>query len=75
METSAYVGGGSLPESAMPSIAVALEPQSGADAAAQSLRRAPTPIVGRIDEGRLLLDLRTIFPADDGRVIAALQSL
>lgn len=75
METSAYVGGGSLPESAMPSIAVAIAPQAGADAGAQALRRASTPIIGRIDEGRLLLDLRTIFPADDVRVIAALQSL
>lgn len=75
IESSAYVGGGSLPESALPSIAVALSPRGGADAAAQALRRAPTPIVGRIDEGRLLLELRTIFPADDERVIAALQAL
>lgn len=74
-ETSAYVGGGSLPESAIPSIAVAVSPRTGADAAAQALRRASTPIIGRIDEGRLLLDLRTIFPADDARVIAALQNL
>jgi L-seryl-tRNA(Ser) seleniumtransferase len=74
-ETSAYVGGGSLPESALPSIAVALTPRDGADAAARSLRRAPTPIVGRIDEGRLLLDLRTIFSSDDARVIAALREL
>jgi L-seryl-tRNA(Ser) seleniumtransferase len=72
-QTTAYVGGGSLPESAIPSIAVALEPRAGADAAAQRLRRAATPIVGRIDEGRLLLDLRTIFPSQDQAVIAALH--
>lgn len=75
IDASAYVGGGSLPESAMPSIAVAIAPQAGADAAAQALRRAPTPIIGRIDEGRFLLDLRTISPADDDRVITALQQL
>ncbi|HET9095372.1 MAG TPA: L-seryl-tRNA(Sec) selenium transferase [Candidatus Baltobacteraceae bacterium] len=75
IESSAYVGGGSLPESALPSIAVGLSPRNGADAAAQALRHAPTPIVGRIDEDRLLFDLRTIFPADDERVIAALQPL
>lgn len=74
-ESSAYVGGGSLPESVLPSIAVALSPRNGADAAAQALRRAPTPIIGRIDEGRLLLELRTISPADDERVIAALHEL
>jgi L-seryl-tRNA(Ser) seleniumtransferase len=75
VETSAYVGGGSLPESALKSIAVALTPAIGADAAARALRRASTPIIGRIDEGRLLLDLRTIFQADDDRVIAALAHL
>jgi L-seryl-tRNA(Ser) seleniumtransferase len=75
LESTAYVGGGSLPESALPSIAVAFAPQAGADAAARALRRAPAPIVARIDEGRLLLDLRTIFPAQDRAVIAALQAL
>jgi L-seryl-tRNA(Ser) seleniumtransferase len=75
IETSAYVGGGSLPESGVPSIAVALEPPGGADAAARALRRAPTPIILRIEEGRLLMDLRTIFPADDSSVLAALKNL
>lgn len=75
IDSSAYVGGGSLPESALASIAVALSPGSGADASARRLRHASTPIVGRIDDNRLLLDLRTIFPADDAQVIAALQTL
>jgi L-seryl-tRNA(Ser) seleniumtransferase len=75
VESTAYVGGGSLPESGVPSIAVALSLPSGADAAAQVLRHARTPVIGRIDEGRLLLDLRTILPADDGQVIAALHDV
>lgn len=75
VESTAYVGGGSLPQSGLPSIAVALVPPGGADAAARSLRHAARPIVGRIDEGRLLLDLRTIAPAQDAEVIAALQQL
>ena len=75
IDTQAYVGGGSLPESALPSAGIALRPQRGADAAAKALRRAPTPIIARIDEGELVLDLRTIFPPDDEHVIAALQQL
>jgi L-seryl-tRNA(Ser) seleniumtransferase len=75
IESSAYVGGGSLPESAIPSIAVALKPRQGADAAAQALRRARTPIIGRIEENLLMLDLRTVFPAQDDEVLAALQNL
>lgn len=74
-ETSAYVGGGSLPEATIPSVAVALQPASGAAAAAERLRRAPVPIVARVEEGRLLLDLRTIAPHDDAAVIAALKTI
>jgi L-seryl-tRNA(Ser) seleniumtransferase len=75
VESTAYVGGGSLPESALPSIAVAFTPSAGADAAARALRYASTPIVGRIDEGRLLLDLRTILASQDERVISALREV
>ena len=74
-DTSAYLGGGSLPENSMPSTAVAIRPRGGADAAAAALRRSGTPIAGRIEDGRLLLDLRTIFPSEDSQVIAALQAL
>jgi L-seryl-tRNA(Ser) seleniumtransferase len=74
-ETSAYVGGGSLPEATIRSVAIALHPASGAAAAAERLRRAPVPIVARVEEGRLLLDLRTIAPHDDAAVIAALKTI
>lgn len=74
-QTSAYVGGGALPENAVASLAVALVPEIGAQSAAEQLRRAPTPIVARIEEQRLFLDLRTIAPQQDAQVIAALQSI
>lgn len=75
VESSAYVGGGSLPESALPSIAVSLVPRDGAERAARRLRHLSTPIIGRIEQDRLMLDLRTIAPFEDGRVIAALAEL
>lgn len=75
IESHAYAGGGTLPESAIPSIAIALKPACGAQAAAERLRRAKTPIVARIEEGRLLLDLRSIAPLEDAAVVAALQEL
>jgi L-seryl-tRNA(Ser) seleniumtransferase len=72
VESDAYVGGGALPQTRVPSIAIAV-PTQNADALAVKLRTESPPIVGRIDEGRVMLDLRTIAPDDDRIVIAALQ--
>jgi L-seryl-tRNA(Ser) seleniumtransferase len=75
VESSAYVGGGSLPEATIPSVAVSLQPSGGATPAAERLRLASTPIIARVEEGRLLLDLRTIAPHEDAAVIAALKTI
>ncbi len=75
LETTSYAGGGSLPQAALPSIAVAVEPVAGATAGAAKLRRNDRPVIARIEGGRLLLDLRTIQPSEDSIAIAALQAL
>lgn len=72
-ETSAYVGGGALPEHGIPSIGVALP--GDAERVAADLRRGAQPIVSRIENGRALLDLRSILPQQDAQVITALQSI
>jgi L-seryl-tRNA(Ser) seleniumtransferase len=74
-QTTAYVGGGSLPESAIASVAIVVLPQWGATETAQRLRRAATPVVARVEDERLLLDLRTIAPHEDEQAIAALRSV
>jgi hypothetical protein len=33
------------------------------------------PIIARVEEGRVLLDLRTVFPEQDERVMAVLRAL
>jgi len=68
----AYLGGGALPEATIASVAIALPDSSGALAAA--LRANAPPIIGRLESGLLLLDLRTIASRDDERVIAALAA-
>jgi L-seryl-tRNA(Ser) seleniumtransferase len=74
-EATAYVGGGSLPESGIASLAVVILPQWGATETAQRLRRAPIPIIARVENDRLFFDLRTIAPEQDAQVIAALRSV
>lgn len=68
------VGGGSLPGSTLPSYALALRPEHGLDDLAARLRRARPPVVGRIAEGQLLLDPRTVLPGEDKDLLAALRA-
>jgi len=64
METESTVGGGSLPEETQRSFAAAI---GGAPAMrlAQALRAADPPVVARIVEERVALDLRSVLPEDD----------
>lgn len=68
----AVTGGGSLPDTELASWAVHIEdPERSADETARSLRRASPPVIGRIEDGRLLVDLRTVAPEQDSELITA----
>lgn len=66
--TRAVLGGGTTPEETLPSWGVAL---AGGDQEATSLRTGALPVIGRLAGDRLILDLRTVPPEDDGRLAAA----
>jgi L-seryl-tRNA(Ser) seleniumtransferase len=71
VETEAVAGGGSLPGLTIPSCGVALE-VTHPDACAASLRARH--IVARVEDGRVVCDLRTVAPADDERLVDALAA-
>jgi L-seryl-tRNA(Ser) seleniumtransferase len=64
MALRSTVGGGSLPEETQPSFAVAIGAGS-ATQVAQTLRSADPPVVARIVDERVALDLRSVLPEDD----------
>ncbi len=72
----AAVGGGGAPGVSLPSAAVSLPAELAAELrSGLAVRRGAMPaVVGRIEDGRLLLDLRAISPADDQRLTAAVRS-
>jgi L-seryl-tRNA(Ser) seleniumtransferase len=72
-DTQATVGGGSLPGETLRSIALALEARS-ADALLRRLRLGEPAIVGRIEDGCVLLDLRTIEPDQDDALATAVAT-
>jgi L-seryl-tRNA(Ser) seleniumtransferase len=64
--SDAVTGGGSLPGQRLSSWAVSIEvPDVTANDLDRRLRRGTPPIVGRISDDRLLLDLRSVHPGDD----------
>ncbi|HET9142249.1 L-seryl-tRNA(Sec) selenium transferase [Actinophytocola sp.] len=67
-ETTSVVGGGGAPGVELPSWAVALDPEL-----ATPLRTGEPPVVGRVERGRLLLDLRCVPPEHDGTVFNAVR--
>ncbi|HXA84859.1 MAG TPA: L-seryl-tRNA(Sec) selenium transferase, partial [Candidatus Dormibacteraeota bacterium] len=71
------VGGGSAPTSSLPTFLLAVTAQSlSADELAARLRRNDPPIVARVEEGRVLLDLRTVLgAAEEGHIARALLDI
>jgi len=73
LETESAVGGGAAPTAGIPTVAVALETgPDGAQRLAARLRSGSPPVVARLSEGRLLLDLRTVAEQDEGPLLEAL---
>ena len=75
VDTEAFAGGGTLPLDPVASVGVAFLPAGGATAALARLRACAPPLIARIDDARVVIDLRTIEPADDVRVTGALAAL
>ena len=64
IETKSQIGSGALPVSLLPSAGLALTPLDPSGAAvetlARRLRELPVPVIGRIERGRVILDLRCL---------------
>jgi L-seryl-tRNA(Ser) seleniumtransferase len=67
------VGGGSLPGETLPSFGVAVRARS-ADRLLERLRTGEPAVVGRVEGGVVLLDLRTVEPERDGELAAAVRA-
>lgn len=79
-EGSSVIGGGSTPDQKLPTSLVAIASHRYSAAALEERLRRPasgTPVIARIEEDRLVIDLRTVFVEEEGplaeAVIAALR--
>ena len=76
LKSESAVGGGSAPMSALPTVAVAVASEElPPNQIADSLRQWNPPIITRIVDNRVLIDLRTVVPTEEIEIEKAIVSL
>ncbi|MGE0132262.1 MAG: L-seryl-tRNA(Sec) selenium transferase [Blastocatellales bacterium] len=76
MDGHSVVGGGSAPETHLPTALIGvISERMGADEIEKRLRRNSPPVIVRIVEDQIILDLRTVTPDAEKELIEALRSL
>jgi len=76
IDGESVIGGGAAPSSTLPTRLLAVTAGSkSADSLMAYLRSQEPPIIARVQDGSVLIDLRTVFPEQDALIIAALQSV
>lgn len=70
--SESYSGGGSVPDQSLPSVAIGLRSSVfSEDELARRLRVGSPRIIGRVRDGQVFLDLRTVMPEQDNEMVAA----
>jgi L-seryl-tRNA(Ser) seleniumtransferase len=76
IDGESVIGGGAAPSAVLPTRLLAVTCKDlGADEISARLRASDPPIAARVEDARVLLDLRTVFPEQDQAVVAGLQKL
>jgi L-seryl-tRNA(Ser) seleniumtransferase len=76
LDGESVIGGGAAPSALLPTRLIALTHRDlSADEINARLRASTPPVIARVEEGRVLLDLRTVFPEQDADLATALASL
>ena len=75
-DETAYVGGGSLPDVALPTVVVAVEPSAMSEGElAAALRHGEPAVLARVQAGEVLFDLRAVFARDFDTLVNRLREL
>ncbi|HWX91320.1 MAG TPA: L-seryl-tRNA(Sec) selenium transferase [Terriglobales bacterium] len=76
VDGESVIGGGAAPSAVLPTRLLAISGVSmNADEALARLRASDPPVIARVEEGRVVVDLRTVFPEQDALVLAAIRAI
>jgi L-seryl-tRNA(Ser) seleniumtransferase len=73
--TKAYVGGGALPESDIPSVGILFDASFRPTQLTRQFRKSAPPIVGRIEDDSFVLDLKTVDPQDIPHLVSSIKKV
>ena len=75
LDGESVIGGGAAPSAVLPTRLLALTCEGlSADELSARLRASDPPVIARVEEGRVLLDLRTVFPAQDEALVQVIRN-
>ena len=69
VKSEGRVGGGTYPGVKLPGFALALDGPNGAEVLAMHLRNGDPPVIARIVDKRVFIDLRTVLPGEENDVV------
>jgi L-seryl-tRNA(Ser) seleniumtransferase len=76
IDGDSVIGGGSAPETKLPTTLISvISPTQSANELEETLRGHSPPIIARIVDDQLVIDLRTVTPAGEEGILAALNNL
>jgi len=76
LDGESLIGGGSAPSAVLPTTLISVTCYSlSASEVAARLRASDPPVIARVEDGRVLLDLRTVFPAQDEMLTEVLSQI
>jgi L-seryl-tRNA(Ser) seleniumtransferase len=76
LDGESVIGGGAAPSAVLGTRLLSITCEGlSADEISSSVRASDPPIIARVEEGRVLLDLRTVFPEQDDTLVRALKQV
>jgi L-seryl-tRNA(Ser) seleniumtransferase len=71
---ASMVGGGTLPEQSLPTALVSIKPEGSLEAFSHRLRLSRPPLMARLENDLILIDMRTVFPEQDALLVSIIAS-
>lgn len=76
MDGNSVIGGGAAPSAVLATCLLVLTSETlSCEEIVDRLGRSDSPIIARVEEDRVVLDLRTVFPEEDDQIVDAINTV